>query len=128
VIGRFRGSTLVEVTVSFTLLALIVAFVLTLLPSSLSANARAHQEQQARGLAEDTLEKARLRSFSSLVCPSTQAVASPAGMESYSIYLEVFAPPDEDVADVKGLRARVEWDSKRHHKLVVDHYVTRIPR
>ena len=125
---KARGLTLVETTVSFTLLALVVAFILTLVPSALSANARAQQEQEARTLAENLLERSRQQAFDGWVCPSFSPVASPAGMEAYQLRLEVFAPPQEDVADVKGLRALVEWDHKGHHKLVMDSYVTRIPR
>lgn len=106
-----RGLTLLELVVCFSVVLLLVIFVLNLFPGSLLALRQSEARLEAQRQAELLLDRARLARFDTYAVGSTQTLP-PRGLNGtqFTPVLESVALAGYDSNQVKQLRAMVSWD------------------
>jgi len=103
-----KGHSLLELIVCITLLALIVTFLLNLLPNSLAMLRQAENRNQASKLARSLLEQAAAQPFSQLNINTT----SQSSYDPFNTTFSIWAVPNSDPNYLKDLRVTVQWQER----------------
>ena len=122
---RPRGLTLVETVAVVGLISLALIFTLGMIPSFKLSNRRANMELHAGSIAQSKLEELRSLEIEDVV----DAAPVPTPHEGVDYQLEVRVDPDGPDADLKRVRAVVNWVWKdQSYSAFRETLICRVPR
>ncbi len=124
---RRRGLTLLELIVCFSVVLLLIIFVLNLFPGSLLALRQSEARLEAQRQAELLLDRARLARFDTYAVGVRQSL-SPRSLNGtqFTPVLESLAVAGYDSHSLKELRVSIGWDDYgTSRRLAVSAWVSR---
>ncbi len=121
-----KGTTLAETILALLLVSLLVVFVATLFPGSITTIQYGAERFQADGWAQTLVEEQMQAPFSELTAGKRETLSATLDGRSYQALLEIL---EGDSARMRRIRATVTWESRgRERKVVHETWRTEVTR